>query len=273
MAASSLPSRLATVLPLEQVSKIANHKGCRIILGGWTFFTLENLILSHNRSQIIETFSERAYHTGYNTLSSAACLSIAYGYFKHGRRQGPILWGVTPQLRAASAVFTGLGLIGFAQVMPHFRNPVEMLAAMRAGSGGKSLCPMDFEADKAAAAKEGPYGMSRVTRHASLWSFAFLSFGMGALRTVFAAEFCLFATPLAVIGILAAHKDHRYRRGVGGEMLPAFEWPYSSNIPFAACAFGQSKLYECITELKPTNSLIALGVTAGMALRRIKGVV
>ena len=31
----------------------------------------------------------------YNTLSTGACASIAYGYFRFGRKQGPRLWSAT----------------------------------------------------------------------------------------------------------------------------------------------------------------------------------
>ena len=124
-----------------------------------------------------------------------------------------------------------------------------------------------------AAAKTGPFGVSRITRHASLWSFAFLSFGAGALRSVFAAEFALFFGPMYVIAMLAQHKDHRYRNGIGGEILASMEWPYSSCVPFAACVFGQQRITEAIKEMKPVNSAAAAGVTAAICLRRIKGVV
>lgn len=204
------------------LQKVFQHKGVQIVSGGWAFFIAENLILSHNRSEIIDRFGEPVYHGFYNTLSSCACLSIAYGYFKHGRRQGPLIFKSiktvqSPAMRLASLSFSCLGFVGLAQVLPSVRNPMEMLNALSQGQrSGKSLCPMDFESDKAALekAKNGPTGVSRVTRHGSLWSFALLSFGCGALRTMFAAEFALFTGPLFVVGVLGWHKDYRYRNGI-----------------------------------------------------------
>lgn len=58
---------------------------------GWSAFVFENLVLSHNRTFIIENYTEKYYHLTYNILSSTACLSIGYGYMFHGRKKGPVL--------------------------------------------------------------------------------------------------------------------------------------------------------------------------------------
>jgi hypothetical protein len=72
-------------------SKVFSSKAVRWITFGWSAFIVENVVLSHNREWIIETYGDNNYHNIYNTLSTAACSSIAWGYFKHGRKQGPFL--------------------------------------------------------------------------------------------------------------------------------------------------------------------------------------
>ena len=59
----------------------------RWAVGGWSFFIAENVIISHNRTEIIEAFGNDAYHAAYNTLSKAATAAIGWGWFKHVRVQ------------------------------------------------------------------------------------------------------------------------------------------------------------------------------------------
>lgn len=51
------------------------------------------------------------------------------------------------------------------------------------------------------------------------------------------------------------------------------DWPFASHIPFAAGIFGQGKVFctDFLNELKPVNTGVALGMTAALALKRIKG--
>merc|ERR1711957_28961 len=93
------------------------NKGVRWIGGGWVFFIAENLILSHNRSDIINSIGDGNYHTVYNTLSTAACGSIGYGFFKHRRTGGPIF--KPPRLLLPLGLScTLLGVVGFSQLIP-----------------------------------------------------------------------------------------------------------------------------------------------------------
>ncbi len=71
-------------------SQIFSSKAVRWISFGWTAFIAENVILSQNREWIIEKYGKDNYHVTYSALSTAACGSIAYGFFKH-RKQGPTL--------------------------------------------------------------------------------------------------------------------------------------------------------------------------------------
>merc|ERR1711865_1099864 len=98
------------------------NKGVRGIGGGWVFFIAENLILSHNRSDIINSIGDGNYHTVYNTLSTAACGSIGYGFFKHRRTGGPIF--KPPRLLLPLGLScTLLGVVGFSQLIPALQLP------------------------------------------------------------------------------------------------------------------------------------------------------
>lgn len=50
-----------------------SHKGVQLIVGGWTFFIAENLILSENRDFLVGELGETTYRNLYGTLSTAAC--------------------------------------------------------------------------------------------------------------------------------------------------------------------------------------------------------
>ena len=70
----------------RHVQKILSDPCCRWICLGWGGFTLENLILSENRTKIIEYFGKHGdatYHRIYNTLSTLACASVAFGYLRY----------------------------------------------------------------------------------------------------------------------------------------------------------------------------------------------
>lgn len=143
-AANAIGSRVSSSTS-SRFSQCARHNGVRLIVGGWTLFVGENLILSHNRTEIIDRLGEGGYHGIYNSLSGLACSSIAYGYMRYGRRQGPRLWTVTMPMRMASVGLSGLGVLCFAQLFPSIRNPAAFFAPSSSGStsgvetGGRSM--------------------------------------------------------------------------------------------------------------------------------------
>lgn len=106
------------------------------IAGGWGLFLGENVLLSENREWLIERYGDENYHLGYNTLSSFACGSILYGFFKHrgtGPRWARFAKGAAPRpLRAAAIALQCLGLAGFSQLVPKLQLPV----AIELGPGG-----------------------------------------------------------------------------------------------------------------------------------------
>jgi prenyl protein peptidase len=259
---------------------IFSHKGVRFITAGWSFFIAENLALSEHRDLIISNSSGGFYHACYNCLSTMACASVAYGYFKHGKGQGPLMYqaaAVGPKFGAAtlSKLFLGIGLIGFSQFAPALRGlsnplPNDTIGPSKPSSEtglARSLCPMDFEVERNFNANyeqndDDFFGLERITRHPSLYSFAFCSLGW-ALRTPFLTHFCTFAGPFFAIVALSQHKDSRFRRGIGGVLEIEKDWPSSCNFPFMAAAFGSQKENVFTAdfwqkEMKQNNAFAAL---------------
>lgn len=73
-------------------------KGVKYIAMGWLGFLGENIIVTHNREWLIEQLgSESTYRQLYSVCSTAAMSSILYGYFKHSRSSGPVLWKTMPK--------------------------------------------------------------------------------------------------------------------------------------------------------------------------------
>ena len=69
-----------------------SNKGVKFITFGWIGFIAENVIISHNREQIINFLgNEKLYKQLYSGLSTVAVSSIAYGYFKYCRNNGPTI--------------------------------------------------------------------------------------------------------------------------------------------------------------------------------------
>ena len=101
-----------------------HSKAVRWIGLGWSAFIAENVILSHNREWIIQNYGDDNYHNLYNTLSTAACGSIAWGYLKHGRGKGPMLPGKSKAMLLAGSLVQIVGLIGLSQIPPKLQIPV-----------------------------------------------------------------------------------------------------------------------------------------------------
>ena len=58
------------------MSSAIRHKGVQLIVGGWTFFIGENLLLSENRDYLVEELGEKTYRNIYGCLSTLACGSV-----------------------------------------------------------------------------------------------------------------------------------------------------------------------------------------------------
>jgi len=257
------------------LAPLLRNRGIQLIGGGWSFFLAENLVLSHNRSWIIESIGDDNYHRLYNTLSTCACTSIAFGYFRFGRNQGPRFWsptGLAP--RASAFLLQSLGLAGFSQMLPRLQVPIitegtsfegsSRGASSRQDSSLRVRCPMDFTPSDVP--QDGIYGVKRVTRHPSFWSLGFLGLG-SALATPFATEALMFSMPTIFALVGGAHQDYRYRRNLGGELSPEVD-AVTSNVPFVALSTGKQSWVALGEELKWTNVALALFTSALLALRR-----
>ena len=257
-------------------------------IGCWSFFIAENFILSENRSTIISHVGDDNYHYVYGTCSTIAVSSIAYTYF----RKLPLepLRAVVPN----SSFVLGVALQCFgwcvaSQVVPKFQMPfsreithddnTQVLPQSpnvpeQTTSKWKVRCPFDFTHDNSSTSKDNdehehePRGIDRISRHAGLWSMAFISAGHGILlpsipKTIF------FTMPMFVALIGGAHMDSRFKRGMGGSFNKIYE-DQTSNIPMLAMAMGKQgsdamlKLYD---EGKGLNALFGVCVAVGISMR------
>lgn len=268
---------------MNQVSSIYKSKGVRWIALGWTGFILENLVLSHNRTEIISAFGDNVYHNVYNTLSTIACSSIAWGYFKHGRKAGPKLPFRSKGAIVAGFVAQSVGLVCLSQLAPKLQVPVTFVTdasgtteavadpsvSQQTPAPSKEKlrvrCPMDFKA-KDAPTDGGVYGIERISRHCVFWSFGLACMGQ-ACYSLFIPEIVMFSFPLAFAVIGTAHQDYRFRRGWGGQLTPEYE-RITSNTPFAALLTGRQSWSKLFDETKWVNAGLAVTI-AGIRFLRV----
>lgn len=269
-------------------------------VGGWSFFIVENLVLSENRSYLISRFGDDAYHLAYGALSTAAMTSIAYAYVRKVRNSEPLLWSLTCPAplgaKVAGFVCLGLGLGIASQMPPSIQIPVHFVGENvdapgevgdaaplssagplhidgREKKGWQVRCPFDFTDNKET--NSPVHGLERITRHPGLWSFGLLGLGNAFLVPSLSQRAWL-AMPALVALIGGAHTDSRFRRGMGGELPEEYDRA-TSNVPFFALASGyQGNVLDVARELwveaKPLNAMIAVGVSGIWVLRKGRGV-
>ena len=236
-------------------SSSAASKCVKWILAGWTGFVCENLVLSENRTYIIDHIGDARYHTMYNTLSTIACGSVAFGYMRYG--PGRIL-NNTGIVRSAVALTTAsLGAIGLSQLLPTFQIPI--------GGNGSMRCPFDFHSGKNTP-DDG--GLVRVTRHPMLYSLGMFGLGVG-LMSPYAGRLALFSGPLLVALVGTHHQDYRYRRGIGGSLTVERD-ARTSNIPFYALLTGRQQWGKLVEEIKLPNCGVAMSIVALLFLSRTR---
>jgi uncharacterized membrane protein len=270
---------------------ISSYKGVYWILGSWGAFIAENVIVSENREYIIREFGEDNYHLLYNTLSTAACSSLLYGYIRHGRHQGPVIGARSILARLSGFSFQSLGFVGLSQLFPEVQVPVAFdmtktstssagLAAVApasnpnaqlspTSSNGMSIrfkCPMDFKGYNDQK-KNGIFGIERISRHPVFWSMGFACLGP-ALRTIYLSEAIMFSFPITMSLIGTTHMDSRYRRGLGGYLAPDMEQA-TSNIPFLALLKQKQSWNDLYQEMRWSNAAIAVAIALRLALRKV----
>ena len=255
-------------------------RGARWIAAGTAAFVGENLILSHNRTEIIKHFGPNVYHISYSALSTAAVGSVAWGYYKY-KGAGQVLWDCSKlRVRLCSFSLLSLGLIGLSQMFPKLQIPFEVpmltkevetettsqniVHYSKKEGWFKPKCPFDFKADDVPS--DGVYSLARVTRHANLWSLAFTGLGIAAI-TPFVADVVFLSSPTVIAATLGAHKDWRYRRNIGGYLAPEIDI-VTSNIPFLAILQGNQSTLDVLQEIKGLNAFVAVCAAAILVARK-----
>jgi uncharacterized membrane protein len=247
------------------------------------------VILSENRTEIIESIGNDQYHTLYNTLSTLACGSIAWGYFKHGRGKGPT-FRIRPTIPSivAGTVIQSLGLVGFFQMFPKLQLPWTVEYTNQADANSPSnvpvdnkpkmkfaaRCPMDFRSTSSGSSDPSEvFGLERITRYPFLWAFGFTAVG-NALATVYWTEAIMFSLPVAFAYLGGTHQDSRFRRGKGGYLSPEKE-AKTSLVPFAAFIQGKQtvSMQQLASEMKELNTLLAVGLGSLIGVRRLLRIV
>jgi len=296
-AASRVASKAAAAAAASSSSSAAALKWAA---GGWTFFIVENVVLSENRSWLIDQLGDDGYHGVYGTLSTLAMTSVGYAYFKKLPSLSPPNFQVTPPRMGLSAICTSMGLIMASQAFPKLQIPVEYTTASSlnttnasasasvgplptnttttsTGGSWKVRCPFDFTDSKMQ--QDGydnadVWGLERISRHPGLWSFAFLTAGQAALATSVGYQ-VWWTMPSLVALVGGSHTDSRYRRNLGGTMDPTYD-EQTSNIPFLALFMGkQGNPFQVLSnfitkELKPLNAILATMVATTFVLGRGK---
>ena len=277
--------------PQSPTAPTASASPLRWAIGGWAFFIAENAVLSENRDTLRQVLAfggtadiegDVNYHRLYGTLSTLACTSIAYGYFRRCVAAPPLQWPLhasPPAARLALAFgLQALGIAGLAQQLPKLQVPVAAAPASTtppttvASDTAMSKtwavrCPFDFKQPDLG---DGVHGVERVSRHASLWAFASVCLGAACAVPSLPQAACL-AMPTLVALIGGAHTDSRYRRGMGGTLPPEHD-TMTSNVPFLAMltgAQGEGAFSKLTIEAKALNAACGVGVAALWALRRL----
>jgi hypothetical protein len=271
---------------MTSLSTVLRSSAFRWAVGGWSFFIAENVVLSENRSLLIEHLGDDGYHAAYGTLSTAAMASVAYAYMT--KLGSPVSTLAMPSLphRVAAMCVLSLGLGMASQTLPKFQLPVTMVTATTANNNNttttndssthgfgvgpspspvaapkntfKVQCPFDFT-DKPSgdSNNNNVRGLERISRHPGLWSMGLVGVGHSFLvpHVPKKAWLCM---PLLVAFVGGAHTDSRYRRGMGGTLTKERD-EATSNVPFWAM-MQRGGWTELMQELKPLNAAMAVGV-------------
>eukprot|EP00532_Pseudo-nitzschia_australis_P005991 CAMPEP_0168169678 /NCGR_PEP_ID=MMETSP0139_2-20121125/3767_1 /TAXON_ID=44445 /ORGANISM="Pseudo-nitzschia australis, Strain 10249 10 AB" /LENGTH=266 /DNA_ID=CAMNT_0008087115 /DNA_START=85 /DNA_END=882 /DNA_ORIENTATION=+ len=255
--------------------KLGNsHSMVRWAAGGWTFFVVENAVLSENRTWLIDSMGDDNYHAFYGTFSTIATVSIGYAYYRITRKMPPASahlrrWNAndSPPLAAGigSWICMSVGLVMASQVAPTFQIPVSFSSGPtgNAQSSIQVRCPFDF-ADKRLETNNSfeVRGLERISRHPGLWSFGMIGMSQSLLAPIIPLQIWWLG-PSLVAWLGGSHTDSRFRRGMGGMLHPEYDCQ-TSNIPFLAMITGkQSGCWEGLSkEIKPLNAALALAASS-----------
>lgn len=263
----------------------------QLAMAGWSFFIAENVILSENRTLIINYLNddqeESKYHLLYGSFSTIATGTILYSYYKCRNAspyQFPLSSSPSRVRILLSLLFRSLGFVGALQLVPTLQMPVLLTHDTtnnnqdtnqpESKTSFKIRCPFDFttQSDNATKLK----GVERVTRHPALWSLAFIGLGQATVTASIPLA-VWYSMPTAVALLGGSHHDSRFRRGIGGNLTVSMD-AKTSNIPFYGMIFGDQQkeggtigAFKALSrETKSSNLMVGIGLATLMALRRIR---
>ena len=268
----------------SSASSLLRSSSMKWAVGGWTFFIVENLVLSENRTYLIDKLGDESYHAVYGTLSTIATASIGYAYlYKIPKNGPPLLWtvGVVPlPSRVAAWAFLALGASMASQALPKLQIPVAYVsgnnettkaehptAPQQVSKVGqwKVQCPFDFTDSKAGSGENDPHSLDRISRHPGLWSMGLMCLGQACLLPSVPQK-VWWSMPFMVAWIGGWHTDSRYCRNMGGTLTQVY-CDKTSNVPFVAL-LQNGGWKELQTEVKPLNALLATSIATVYVLRR-----
>jgi len=273
-------------------------------VGGWSLFIAENVILSENRTWIIEQCGEDTYHYTYGAFSTFALTSIGYGYQYKVKNMGPFAWALKSPIpiaaKAASFIILSTGFVIASQTFPKIQLPLHyesekattsnevdgsegLKSDSKTASRWKVRCPFDFTDSKSTTNSlnkgEGKelvelHGLDRISRHPGLWSFGLIGLGSGLLASSLPTRVWM-SMPIVVALVGGSHTDSRHRRGMGGYLSREMD-EVTSNVPFLAMLSGrQGSVNKAVTdfsaEIKPLNALVAVGMATAVVASRGRG--
>ena len=255
----------------NRIFDIAKSKPFKYAIGSWSFFILENVVLSENRSTLIKYLNddEKKYRFLYSVCSTIGTGLIVVAYLKcrHTLPFREIKYPSKINLRLAF-LLQSLGFIGLSQQLPKMQNPYVKVEKNSENPTGKApmRCPFDFTKH------EGIRGVERISRHYGLWSLSFIGLGSALItKSIPQATWFFMPTLMALIGGL--HHDSRFKRGIGGK----FKEEVNSGIPFVGLLFGKQDEGRIIAiknmcmEIKVINLACGLGFSIILAsVRRFR---
>jgi len=244
------------------------------VLGGWTLFTVENIIMSEYRVEIRRSWGggggQGAYQSLYSLLSASTLGSTMLAYWRFARfglefRSAPL----PISARFAAFLLRAAGLVTLGQLAPPLNLNAATIALgleevnkeLPAEVRGAMGCPFDFNAYKD---RGEVYGITRVSRRPELFGLLFLSLG-GAVLATTATQVAFYGVgPAVCFTILGMHSDRTQR--MNGQLSETKERE-TSLLPFVAIMDGRQSLSQLLSEVDPVNASVGLGLAGFFALR------
>ena len=231
----------------------------------------------HGKGLKLWTKSPPGFALGAFSFQVSVCCQCLFSSIPHSLKNAII---------TSLSLWQALGIAGASQIVPRVQLPFKIVepaddtrpiakdSGMRdesrlgpvPASAWQPQCPMDFRGEADAPRDGRAYGMQRITRHPTLFSFGAFAMGTG-FGTPYAAQMVMFTMPVIWTVIGASHIDARLRRGSGGT-LSAEREAETSMLPFLALIEGRQSWAKLSEEVKWSNVGLAVAFAAILAARR-----